>query len=251
MSLARLQKIIAESGVLSRRKAEDAITQGRVTVNGMVITELGTKVDGDSDQIVVDGRELRRAAVKTVIALHKPRRVVTTKSDPEGRPTVMDYLPSELQHLKPVGRLDFDSEGLLLLTDDGELANRIMHPRYGIHKSYLAWVQGSPSAESLRILLKNVALADGPGRFEAVTRREGLGASTILEIVVSEGRNRFVRRMLEAIGHPVVRLRRTRVGQLELGELPAGRWRKLQAAEMDRLFASSGRPLTARRGLLP
>ncbi|OFZ20534.1 MAG: hypothetical protein A2X94_10905 [Bdellovibrionales bacterium GWB1_55_8] len=240
MSLSRLQKIIAESGVLSRRKAEEAIVQGRVAVNGKVQTELGAKADPLVDLISVDGRELVRAEQKTILIFHKPRRVVTTKSDPEGRRTVMDYLPPEHRHLKPVGRLDFDSEGMLVFTDDGELANKLMHPSHGIRKSYRAWVRGTPSSEVLERLRKEVVLEDGAGRFESVRVLERTSQMATIQVEVSEGRNRFVRRMLEAVGHPVLRLRRTRIGQLELGDLAPGHFRALQPEEVKQLLRSGG-----------
>lgn len=239
----RLQKFIGETGLLSRRKAEEAISQGRVSVNGRVVTELGTKVDPEQDAILLDGKAITRTSKKTVIVFHKPRRVVTTKSDPEGRKTVMDYLPAEYRHLKPVGRLDFDSEGLILFTDDGELANRIMHPRYGMKKTYLAWVSGIPEKSSLELLLHGVSLTDGPGRFLSVRvlKKEAVPPGAQLEAVVGEGRNRFVRRMFEAVGHPVLRLRRTRIGDLDLGTLQSGRWRLLSQSESELFSRSCGR----------
>jgi 23S rRNA pseudouridine2605 synthase len=242
----RLQKFIASTGYLSRRRAEEAIVQGRVSVNGTVVTELGIKVDPAHDQVSVDGKLLRAIASRRTILLNKPRRVMTTMSDPEGRKTVMELLPANFQTLKPVGRLDFDSEGLLLLTEDGELANRIAHPRYGIHKVYRVRVRKIPSAQTLRQLTTSVTLSDGPGRFEKVNpvgepRIVGGVPETELEITVSEGRNRFIRRMLDEVGHPVQRLLRIQVGGLRLGPLKSGEYLELSPRQLDQIFEKQDR----------
>ncbi len=239
----RIQKFIASTGYLSRRNAEEAILQGRVSLNGLEVTELGTKVDPVQDQVSVDGNLLKRPTQCRTILLYKPRQVMTTKFDPEGRKTVMQLLPDDLQTLNPVGRLDFDSEGFILLTDDGDLANRIAHPRYGIWKIYKVWVKNKPSPWTLKKLTESVELKDGPGRFEKVklTGSAPIGlsaAESVLEITVSEGRNRFIRRMLEEVGHPVDRLQRIQVGGLKLGNLRSGEYRELAKADLEQIFVS-------------
>lgn len=233
MASERIQKLIARTGLLSRRKAEEAITSGRIRVNGKPVTQLGTKADPDVDQICLDGKPLRFEKRATVIALNKPLRTVTTKSDPEGRHTVMDLLPESLQFLKPVGRLDVMTEGLLLLTDDGDLANDLMHPSRGTRKIYDALVSGKLKPETLKSLTTRVELEDGPGRFEEITQLPGSATTqSKIRVIVSEGRNRFVRRMFEAVGHPVLELKRVAVGGLWLGDLPSGKFRKLSPDEI-------------------
>lgn len=228
----RLQKFIAHSGALSRRHAETAIADGRVRVNGATVTEMGVIIDPARDRVELDGKLLGQIQTRETFAFHKPFQVMTTRADPEGRKTVMDYFPGRAD-LYPVGRLDYETTGLLLLTNDGELANRLMHPRYEIEKTYEARVRGSPTSATLERLRTRVDLEDGPGAFLRVEALETLAdGSTRLEIVVGEGRNRFVRRMLEEVGHPVLKLHRTRVGTLELGALPAGTSRALSPDEI-------------------
>lgn len=213
----RLQKAIADTGALSRRKAETAIVEGRVQVNGVTVTELGTQVDPRTDQVTLDGLPLKKPETRTVLLFYKPRRVMVTRQDPEGRRTIYDLLPEEWQRLRPVGRLDYDSEGLLVLTDDGELANRLMHPSHGIHKTYRVWTDGRFSPESRERTLRGIDLEDGPGKFEELKILKDLpGDQSLIEVRVSEGRNRFVRRMLAAVGHPVRRLMRVSVGGAKL-----------------------------------
>ncbi len=230
----RLQKWIASSGRMSRRAAEAAIQEGRVTVNGVRVTEMGVQVDPKTETVAVDGVPIVGLQRLRTILFHKPPQVVTTKLDPEGRKTVMDFLPQELQGLKPVGRLDYLSEGLLLLTEDGALAHRITHPRFGIQKCYRVWVEGSPLPETLQRLTRSVLLEDGPGRFESAKRvqQKGSRLRSILEVWVSEGRNRFVRRMLAQVGHPVHRLVRIQIGPLTLLGVPEGAYRFLTAEEL-------------------
>lgn len=240
MTQVRIQKVIAASGMLSRRKAEEALMQGRVSVNGHIVTELGTRVDPERDEIRIDSVLLGLPEQTQVILFHKPRRVITTKSDPQNRKTIMDFFPKDLHRLKPVGRLDFDSEGLILLTDDGDLANRIAHPRYGIRKIYHVWTQGHLQTLQLEQLIRGVPLEDGSGKFESV---EVLGrevAGSVLEVTVSEGRNRFVRRMLDGVGTPVIRLKRVQIGNLALGSLPSGQYRKLDPKELSLLKKDLG-----------
>ena len=230
----RLQKVLAHAGVASRRAAEKLIAAGRVTVNGSIVAELGTKVDPDRDAIKVDGKRIGAAPrVPTYLAFHKPRGVVTTLSDPEGRPTVRDFLTGVPVRVYPVGRLDYDSEGLLLLTDDGALARDLMHPSSGVEKTYRAKVRGFPEPETLRRLARGIQLEGrrtGPARVRVVEA----GSNPWLELVLSEGRNRQVRKMLQAVGHPVQKLRRIRYGGVDLGRLPAGGLRPLRPAEVER-----------------
>lgn len=238
----RLQKFLARAGVASRRHAEALIEAGRVQVNGQVVTQLGTKILPGKDEVRVDGRVVQPPASQIYVLLHKPAGVVTTASDPEGRQTVLDLLPPELraQRLFPVGRLDLDSEGLLLLTNDGEFALHLTHPRYEQEKEYHALVQGRPAPEKLEALRRGVLLPDearptAPARVQFL--REGEHGTSWIAVTLHEGRKRQVRRMLAAVGHQVVRLIRVRVGPLHLGNVPPGRWRALTAEEVKRLRA--------------
>jgi pseudouridine synthase len=245
----RLQKVLAGAGVASRRAAERLILEGRVEVNGRTVREMGVRVDPETDAIRVDGRRLTiRPAVPAYFMLHKPRGVITTLSDPEGRPTVKDLLPRVRARLFPVGRLDYDSEGLLLLTDDGALARDLMHPRTGVPKTYLAKVRGRPSADVLERLEAGIVL-DGRKTLPARARIVRDAPNAWVEVRIVEGRNRQVRRMLEAVGHPVQRLRRTAYGGLLLGSLPAGECRRLTAAEVERLHRTveAASPAPSRR----
>ncbi len=226
----RLQKVLARAGVASRRKSELLLRAGRVTVNG-AIAGLGDRV-GPADDVRVDGRRVRRREEHVTYLLYKPAGVLTTASDARGRPTVVGLVPSE-PGLHPVGRLDRDSEGLLLLTTDGELTLRLTHPRYGHEKEYRVWCdEGRVGDGALARLREGVALEDGPAR--ALRARGAAGGCVV---VLSEGRNRQVRRMLEAVGYRVVRLKRTRLGSLRLGDLEPGRWRRLEVDELAALRA--------------
>lgn len=233
----RLQKVLAASGVASRRAAEELILEGRVTVNGRVILELGTKVDPSSDDIRVAGKPLKQPRL-TYMILNKPRGYITTVSDPEGRRTVYDLLEpgATRERIYPVGRLDMDSEGLLLLTNDGELTNRIAHPRYRLDKEYNALVEGNPSPGALARLAHGGFLINGGRTSPAqVTTMGHESGGTWLRVIIHEGRKRQVRRMLEEIGHPVRRLRRVRLGPLTLAGLPAATHRPLTPEELQRL----------------
>ncbi len=236
----RLQKVLAHAGIASRRAAERLILEGRVTVNGEVVSKLGTKVDPGKDAIKVDGKRVGAPPTgKTYLALHKPRGVVTTMSDPEGRPTVKHYLRGVKARVYPVGRLDYASEGLLLLTDDGTLARDLMHPSRGVEKTYLAKVAGQPSPEVLTRLCRGVPL-DGKRTGPAKARIVRRGDNAWVELTISEGRNRQVRRMFEAVGHPVQRLRRLSYGGVSLGRLPLGQLRTLTEAEVAELSRATG-----------
>jgi pseudouridine synthase len=240
--MERLQKYLASCGIASRRAAEQLISAGRVSVNGQVVAELGTRVEPSVDRVEVDGRPVAPPPAKVYLAVNKPPGIVTTTSDPRGRPTVLDLVP-RLGRLFPAGRLDADSEGLLLLTNDGELANRVMHPRYGCEKEYRALVRGTPSAQALEQLRSGIELAEGrtaPARVAVDGPAEG--GSYWLRVMLREGRKRQVRRMLAAVGLPVERLQRVRIGPLELGSLPPGRSRPLGRSEVAALRATSRGP---------
>jgi 23S rRNA pseudouridine2605 synthase len=231
MTQERLQKYLARCGVASRRASEQIITGGRVRVNGQRVDQLGTSVDPERDRIEVDGRRVRPPAMLTYVALNKPIGVVSAASDPRGRRTVLDLVPRDAR-LFPVGRLDYDSEGLILLTDDGDLAMRLTHPRHSVEREYRALLGGEVTEEILDRLSAGIEL-DGtrtaPATFERLeTHPDGVW----VRVVLHEGRNRQIRRMVEALGLDVVRLVRVRVGSLELGSLPAGGWRRLSAAEV-------------------
>jgi 23S rRNA pseudouridine2605 synthase len=228
----RLNAYLARAGVASRRGADALIKAGRVTVNGAP-GELNTFVQA-ADAVLVDGREVGRQALRHVL-LNKPRGTITTARDPGGRPTVVDLVKGDVR-VVPVGRLDRDTTGVLLLTNDGPLAHRLAHPRYGIEKTYVADVRGEPSDETLERLAAGVELEDGPTAPAGVRR---LGPSRV-ELVLHGGRNRQVRRMLEAVGHPVERLRRSRYAGLGPGRLKPGDWRDLTREEVRRLRRSVG-----------
>ncbi|MDF2439788.1 MAG: rRNA synthase, partial [Abditibacteriota bacterium] len=249
----RLHKLIARAGLASRRAAEEMIAEGRVVVNGHVIRELGFKADPDVDRIVVDGHPLRLpSGPTTVVALHKPRGVMTTKDDPEGRATVMELLPTRLAHLHPVGRLDFETSGLLLLTDEGELTQKLTHPSHGVEKVYQARVRGNVSLDTVRKLENGVFLDDGKTAPCRVRVRAQTERNALLEITLHEGRNRQVRRMLEAVGYPVSSLRRIRFGPIDLVGIAPGDHRILLPGEVHLLHKaadSKTKPLRPRAGV--
>jgi 23S rRNA pseudouridine2605 synthase len=237
----RLQKILAEIGITSRRKAEELIIEGRVTVNGK-IAMLGMKADPNRDHIKFDGKLILRPVPKVYLMLNKPRGVVTSLRDPEGRPTVKDYLKGVKYRVFPVGRLDYDSEGLLLLTNDGDFAQAILHPSKKIPKSYLVKIKGVPEEREIQKLRVGVRLEDGmtaPAKLQKVRYGEN---NTWLEITIHEGRKRQIRRMLEIAGHQVLKLKRTRIAGIELGNLKSGEYRYLKPEEVAKIkkeFVSS------------
>ena len=237
----RLQKVLAQAGLGSRRACEDLIAAGRVTVNGEPAT-LGTRADAEVDAVEVDGARIGVRQGLVHYLLNKPAGVVTTASDPQGRPTVVGLVPSD-PRVYPVGRLDADTEGLLLLTNDGELAHRVTHPSFGLEKEYLAEVDGTPSRGALRRLREGVELDDGP----TAPARVSLVDDHTVRITIHEGRNRQVRRMCDAVGHPVRRLVRVRIGPLADRRLPPGEWRPLAQAEVRALERAvvAGRPRAA------
>lgn len=230
----RLQKLLAAAGLASRREAERWIVAGRVTVND-VVAALGDGADPAVDRILVDGRPLRLVEPKYYLLLNKPAGYVTTRNDPEGRPIVTDLIKDIPARLHPVGRLDLTTEGLLLLTNDGELTNRLAHPRHEVEKVYLVRVRGIVSATARRQLEEGVLLEDGLTAPARVDNVRVSGNHTWLEIAIHEGRNRQVRRMCEAVGYPVSRLKRIRLAFLSLGSLPSGRYRSLTPEEVARL----------------
>ncbi|MDP9328559.1 MAG: rRNA pseudouridine synthase [Actinomycetota bacterium] len=236
----RLQRALARAGHGSRRSSEELIAAGRVTVNGRVAT-LGDKVDTARDAVTVDGATLNLDPSMRYYAFHKPVGVVTTMADPQGREDLRGFLPADGPRVFPVGRLDRDSEGLLLLTNDGELANRLLHPSFGVEKEYLAEVEGTPTGRQLAHARRGVELEDGPARAvtaRAVAASDGRGS---VRIVMAEGRKREVRRLLAAVGLPVTRLIRLRVGPVALGGLAPGALRELEPAEVRGLSEAAGR----------
>lgn len=235
--MIRLQKILAHAGIASRRAAERLIAEGRVSVNGETVRELGTKADPTRDDIRVDRRRIRSAERLRYILLNKPRGYVTTRADPQRRPTVMDLLVGVREYVYPVGRLDYETEGLLLLTNDGDLAAGLTHPRHGVERTYEARVAGMPDDRAIEKLRTGIPLDGRRTRPANVvllnagrTDREG-----VLKMTIQEGRNRQVRRMCEAVGHPVQRLKRTRVGPITDRRLKPGEWRELSAEEVNKL----------------
>jgi 23S rRNA pseudouridine2605 synthase len=231
----RLQKYLARCGVASRRASERIIVDGRVRVNGRVAAQLGTAIDPDRDRVELDGRPVQPPVGLTYVALNKPIRVVSTAHDPEGRRTVLDLVDVDAR-LYPVGRLDYDSEGLIILTDDGDLALSLMHPRHGVEKEYRALIVGDVTDEALRRMADGVMLdGRGGGRRTApatASRLERTPDGVWVRVVLHEGRNRQVRRMTAAVGFEVVRLIRVRIGPLWLGDLPPGSWRHLEPTEV-------------------
>jgi 23S rRNA pseudouridine2605 synthase len=238
--LIRLQKLLAQSGVASRRKCEELMLDGEVEVDGEIVTRLGTKVDPRTAVIRVSGKRLPPISPNVYLVLNKPRGVVSTMSDPEGRRTISDLVADRPERLFHVGRLDTDTSGLLLLTNDGDFAHRMAHPSYEVDKTYVAEVEGEVSRATLKQLLDGVTLEDGPvtvSRVKLVGGRQP--GRSIVELVVHEGRNRIVRRLLDEVGHPVRRLTRTQLGPVRLGQLPVGELRELTADELGSLLDSA------------
>lgn len=242
--MERLQKLLSIAGVASRRASEELITQGRVEVNGEVVRTLGSKADPAKDIVKVDGRRLRFDVRPRYILLNKPKGVVTTRQDPERRRTVIDLLTGVREYVYPVGRLDYDSEGLLILTSDGDLAARLTHPRHAVERVYDAVVAGVPAEEDLEKLRRGVFLEGARtapaeirrmGGVDKGARRGSRDALTRVVVTLREGRNRQVRRMFASIGHPVRKLTRTRMGPVKLGDLRPGHWRDLTPAEVAKL----------------
>ncbi|MEX2168773.1 MAG: pseudouridine synthase [Pirellulales bacterium] len=233
----RLQKVLAAAGIASRRECEELIREGRVEVDGKVVTELGTRVDRQKQEVRIDGERLPKPKL-VYFAVHKPEGVVSTARDPSGRPRITDLLPPDIGRVFPVGRLDMSSEGLILLTNDGELAQQLTHPSHGVPKVYHVQVAGQPDAEVLAQLRKGMHLAEGFARMANVRIKSTRKKSTVLEMVLEEGRNREIRRLLARVGHKVQRLTRIAVGPVRLGELPPGAYRPLKPEEIAALKAA-------------
>jgi len=233
----RLNKYLAHAGVGSRRHCDDLIAGGRVKVNGEPVRDLGVRVDPETDKVFLDDHPVR-AERHVYWAVHKPPGYLCTNHDPAGRPLATDLVPHVEQRVYTVGRLDEDSEGLLLLTNDGDLAQQLMHPRFGVEKTYEVLVAGSPTPADLKQLLTGVWLSDGRVKAKAVKRFKRQGDSTWLKIVLAEGKNREVRRMLAKLNHKVMRLRRVAIGPVKLDRLPKGKSRRLALPEVEALRKS-------------
>jgi 23S rRNA pseudouridine2605 synthase len=235
----RLQKALASSGIGSRRACEELIAAGRVAVNGTTVREMGTRVDPAVDTVTVDGTHVPLESDLVYLALNKPRGVLSTMSDDQGRPCVGDYVADRTERVFHVGRLDSDSEGLLLLTNDGTLAHRLSHPSFEVPKTYLVQIDGRPPRRLVQQLRSGVELDDGPARADVARIVGATDAAAQVELVIHDGRNRVVRRMFEALGQPVRRLVRTQIGPLALGELKPGRLRHLGTPEVRSLYKAA------------
>jgi pseudouridine synthase len=235
LALERIQKVLAKAGVASRREAERMMIEGRVTVNGKVIETLGFKADPSKDHIKVDGKRITPFEPKVIFLLNKPRGYLSTVKDPKGRPTIMDLLKNMKWRIYPVGRLDFDAEGLLLLTNDGDLAHLLSHPRFSIPKTYLVKVTGVPEEKKLTRLKRGVSLEDGEAKAISCGLIRQREKNSWVRVVVAEGRNHLVKRMFSAIGHPVLKLKRIEYGPIQLGGLPFGQIRMLTPDEVEDL----------------
>lgn len=239
MSSVRLNKALAEAGITSRRKADRLIEQGLVQVNGKKVYELGIKVNPDKDRIVVEGHPITFYHKKVYIMFHKPTSVLTTLSDPEGRPTVIDYFEKYPVRIFPIGRLDWDSEGLLLLTNDGDFANSVMHPRGEVTKTYLVKVSGQPEKNDIDKLIKGVTIIGGKAKVRYIEKLKRPDASEKYDwfkVVISEGKNRQIRQMFLKIGFDVLKLQRVSIGRLKLGSLPRGEWTEISEEQLKKIF---------------
>jgi 23S rRNA pseudouridine2605 synthase len=231
MGQMRLNKIIADAGITSRRGADELIESGRVSVNGLIVREMGSKFDPEIVEVMVDGETITRSVSKSYLVLHKPKGVLSTMYDPDGRPSLSDFIDLRKERLFHVGRLDKDSEGLILLTNDGDLTFRATHPSFGLEKTYIIEHEGKLPAGIDKILLKGIELEDGMGR--VLTYKEL--SPTWLEVSIHEGRYHIIRRLMEAVDVKVLRLIRTHFGPISLGDTPEGRWRNLNSGELTNL----------------
>ncbi len=239
----RLQKILAKAGIASRRKAEVLIRQGKVTVDGRVVTEMGIQVDPDHQRIEFNGKPVTVEEKKVYVLLHKPTGYVSTVHDPQGRPIVTELIKGIQERIFPVGRLDLDTEGALLLTNDGELAQKILHPSHEINKTYRATVKGKPSKKKVEMLRRGIDI-DGRKTWPALVKLLSAGSrETTLQITIHEGRKRQVRKMCEAVGHPVLKLKRIAYGKLKLGNLAPGKFRFLAKKDLQLIFAKKNSSL--------
>lgn len=232
----RLQKVLAAAGIASRRASEELILDGRVEVNGSIVMELGTRVDPEKDTIRVDGSRIPAARHHVYLVLNKPRGVVSTMDDPEGRRTLSDFVPPRTSRLFHVGRLDTNTEGLIVLTNDGEFAHRMAHPSYEVKKTYLAEVAGVIDPKTVKRIERGLKLDDGPVKPDRVKVVSTTESKSLVQITLHEGRNRIVRRMMEAVGHPVDRLSRIGIGPIRLGQLAPGESRELTRDELGKLL---------------
>jgi 23S rRNA pseudouridine2605 synthase len=237
----RLQKILSEAGIASRRKTEELIREGRVTINGR-IAQIGEKADLGQDSIKVDGHRIFSKKAHTYLLLNKPKGFVTTTEDPEGRPVVLDLLKKEENRLFPVGRLDFDAEGFLLLTNDGELAHRLTHPSFHVPRKYWVKVKGKPTKEEIQKLSRRIYLEDGPTAPCQVSRLRETQGNLWVEMILYEGRNRQIKRMWQRLGYPVLKLERVGFAGLALGKLKVGEYRSLRPREIEKLKALVSQP---------
>ncbi len=228
MAEMRLNKIIADAGITSRRGADELIADGRVTVDGRPIRELGAKIDPENHEVAVDGETITRSLTKSYLVLHKPKGVLSTMYDPEGRPSLADFIDLRKERLFHVGRLDKDSEGLILLTNDGDLTFRATHPSFGLEKTYIIEFEGRLETGVDKVLLKGVELEDGMGRVLSFKQL----SQNWIEVKIHEGRYHIIRRLMEAVGVEVLRLIRTNFGPISLGDTPEGRWRDLNEQEL-------------------
>jgi 23S rRNA pseudouridine2605 synthase len=228
MAEMRLNKIIADAGITSRRGADELIADGRVTVDGRPVRELGAKIDPENHEVAVDGETIRRSLTKSYLVLHKPKGVLSTMYDPEGRPSLADFIDLRKERLFHVGRLDKDSEGLILLTNDGDLTFRATHPSFGLEKTYIIEFEGRLETGVDKVLLKGVELEDGMGRVLSFKQL----STNWIEVKIHEGRYHIIRRLMEAVGVEVLRLIRTNFGPISLGDTPEGRWRDLNEQEL-------------------
>jgi len=228
MAEMRLNKIIADAGITSRRGADELIADGRVTVDGRPVRELGAKIDPENHEVAVDGETIQRSMTKSYLVLHKPKGVLSTMYDPEGRPSLADFIDLRKERLFHVGRLDKDSEGLILLTNDGDLTFRATHPSFGLEKTYIIEFEGRLETGVDKVLLKGVELEDGMGRVLSFKQL----STNWIEVKIHEGRYHIIRRLMEAVGVEVLRLIRTNFGPISLGDTPEGRWRDLNEQEL-------------------
>lgn len=234
--MERLHKYLADAGIASRRKSEELILQGKVKVNGEIIKELGVKIDPEKDKVEYNGKLVRKDEDKIVLMLNKPKEVISSVTDPQGRKTVLDFISEKYPRLYPVGRLDYESEGMILLTNDGELTNKVTHPKNQVKKVYLVWVYGYPNTEAIAKFAKGLELEDGltaPAKIKMIKKGK---ATSLLEVEIKEGKKRQIRRMFDALGHPVSRLVRTQIGELKMGSLKEGKIKKLKDTDIKRIF---------------
>jgi len=236
----RLQKLLAAAGVGSRRTCENLITAGRVEVDGHLVTELGVRINPDTQTVHVDGSRVQLDESRVYLAFNKPLGVVSTMSDDLGRPCVGDFVGNRKERLFHVGRLDADTEGLLLLTNDGDLAHRLQHPSYGVLKTYLAQIPGPVPRDLGKQLRAGIELEDGPVKVDSFKLVDSAPGKALVEVQLHEGRKHVVRRMLDAVGHPVITLVRTDVGPIKLGDLRSGRMRALSRPEISQLYSAAG-----------